>query len=160
HPGEEGPDVAGQRALEVALLLPLHERLPEALALGEDHERDLLVLADLRALLGLGDGQVEAAELVHEADPLGVGPRPHPALRDLLARLVRLRAALRGIRHEVLVERLHEAADLGPLRVVPGPGLAEDRGMAPAAQDLAAHADLLVESAQAELAAEHADRAR
>ena len=80
-----------------------------------DHQVDFLVGGNARALLRQVDRLVQPAELVDQAELLGLLARPDPALRhfiDLLRRHVPRRG---GALDELVVDVLHRLFDLLPL---------------------------------------------
>src|SRR5262245_53812716 len=69
---------------------------------------DAVPRAELRARGRAADRVVEAAEDVHEPALLPLRPGPDAALRDVVDRLARQRAALCDARDEVVVDAVHE----------------------------------------------------
>src|SRR5262245_10505017 len=157
HPLQERSQLAGQRGLEIVLLLPLPDRLEETLALGQDHEGDLLV-TEFRLLPCHGHGGLEAAEPVHEAFLERVLPGPDTPLGDFVDLGPGLAPAVCDLPHEVVVEGHVLIVDLLALVSVPGPVLREQVRVTAAADRLLRDAQLVIEPAQAELAAEDPDR--
>ena len=99
----------------------LGEQLVEALPRRIDDQLHFAVGGNLGALLGDGDGAIEAAELVDQAVVLRLLSGPHPPLRERVDLLGLGVPRLGRLLDELIVERLQLLLDLLQLLGVVGP---------------------------------------
>ena len=120
-PAQERPRFQPEGAQVHVLVLPLQERLPEALALGQHHELHVLARRDARALASQLDRLLEPAQAVHQAGRRASWPvQTRPCATASISACVFLRPSA-ALLHEVLVEGLVQRADLRALLGRPGP---------------------------------------
>ena len=122
------------------------------------HPTKLDLTGQARQRLGLVHRLVEAAQLVDQAQRLGLFTGPDPALGDLAHPLGRQVAPHRDPRHEVIVDAVHPPREGGPLSCRERLADAERPGVLTADPGLA---NIDPEAGQGwahrELAAEHPD---